>query len=285
MRPAPFDYLRPTNLSEALAAMAGGALPLAGGQSLLPAMRMREVAPAALVDLAAIAELDAAVRIEGRVMHLGARLTHAALAADPVVARYCPWLAAAALALGDVQVRHRGTVLGNLCWADPRANLVVACAAMDGAVLVAAPDAPAAVATVALADFFTGFRCTALAGRLAVGLRLDLPAGSPRGRYLEFSRQRQDLALVNCCVICEPHTGYFRIAVGGIADVPVRLHQLEERLTAEGAGAATPAAIAMALAASTAAPLANPHASLDFRIHLAGVIVQRALHDCLDLAP
>lgn len=284
MRPAPFNYLRPANLSQALAAMAAGAVPLAGGQSLLPAIRMREVSPATVVDLAAIAELDDAVRIEDQQLQLGALLTHAALATDPVVARHCPWLAEAARALGDVQIRHRGTALGNLCWADPRANLVVACAAMDGAVLVVAPDAPDAV-PVALANFFTGFRRTALAGRLAIGLRLDVPPGSPRGRYLEFSRQRQDLALVNCCVVCEPQTGYYRIAIGGIADTPVRVPALEEALTERGGAAATRTIIARALAAITAPPLTNPHATVNFRLHLAGVIVQQALHDCLDLAP
>lgn len=284
MRPAPFEYLRPATLSEALAAVAAGAVPLAGGQSLLPAMRMRDVTPATLVDLAAIAELDDAVHIDGNTLHLGARLTHAALTADPLIAVHCPWLAEAGLALGDVQVRHRGTVLGNLCWADPRANFVVACTAMGGAVLIAGADASAAPVVLALTDFFTGFRRTALAGRLAVGLRLDLPAGSPRGRYLEFSRQRQDLALVNCCVVCEPLAGYYRIAIGGIAETPVRLRQLEDALSEEGTAAATPARIAAALAAVASPPFTNPHASVEFRQHLAGVIVQRALHDCLDPA-
>jgi carbon-monoxide dehydrogenase medium subunit len=282
MRPAPFEYLRPATLAEALAAMAAGAVPLAGGQSLLPALRQRDATPTALVDLAAIAELDDAIRLAGNSLYLGARVTHAALAADPVITRHCPWLAEAALALGDVQVRHRGTVVGNVCWADPRANLVVACAAMNGVVLVAAADASAAPVRLPLADFFTGFRRTALAGRLAIGLHLDLPTGALRGCYLEFSRQRQDLALVNCCVVCDPQAGYFRVAVGGIAEVPVRLQLLEHVLAAEGPAAVTPARITAALAAITAPPFADPHAGADYRYHLARVITQRALRDCLE---
>jgi carbon-monoxide dehydrogenase medium subunit len=284
MRPAPFEYLRPATLAEALAAMAAGAVPLAGGQSLLPALRLRDATPAALMDLAGIAELDDTIRLDGNILHVGARVTHAALAADPIISRHSLWLAQAALALGDVQIRYRGTVLGNVCWADPRANLVVACAAMDGVVMVAAADAPQAPVALALADFFTGFRCTALAGRLAIGLRLELPARTARGRYLEFSRQRQDLALVNCCVVCDPQADHFRIAVGGIADVPVRLRLLEDALAAEGPDAATPVRIAAALAAVTAPPFADPHASADYRYHLAGVITRRALHDCLEPA-
>ncbi len=284
MRPAPFEYLRPATLAEALAAMADGAVPLAGGQSLLPALRLRDATPATVVDLAAIAEFDDAIRLDGNGLHIGARVTHAALAADPVIARHCPWLAEAALATGDVQVRHRGTVLGNLCWADPRANLVVACAAMDGVVLVAAADTPEAPVAVAITDFFTGFRRTALAGRLAISLRLDVPARAPRGRYLEFSRQRQDLALVNCCVVCDPQADHFRIAVGGVAAVPVRLRPLENVLAEEGLAAATPVRISEALAAVDAAPFTDAHADADYRYHLAGVIIERALRDCLEPA-
>lgn len=263
MRPAAFEFLRPRTIDEALLAIARGAQPLAGGQSLLAAMRLRDVEPAALIDLDAIDDLDGELRLEDAHLHIGAHVTHRQLVEHAEIANELPWLCDAARQLGDVQVRNLGTVLGNVCWADPRANLAVALLASDASVIAAGPDG--ARERIGLAEFFTGFRRNALGHRLAVALVVPRHAGA-RGTYLEFSRQRQDLALVNVCVVRQGEL--MRIAVGGIAAVPVRLQRVED------AGAS---ALDSTLTTAHYTPIADQHGDADYKLHLARVLVRRAL--------
>ena len=263
MRPAAFEFLRPRTIDEALTAIARGAQPLAGGQSLLATMRLREAEPAALVDLEAIDALDGEVRCEAQHLHIGARVTHRMLTEHAAVANEWPWLCAAARQIGDVQVRNLGTVLGNVCWADPRANMAVALLASDASVIAAGPDG--ARERIGLAEFFTGFRRNALGHRLAIGLVVPRHGGA-RGTYLEFSRQRQDLALVNVCVVRQGEL--MRIAVGGIAAVPLRLPAIED------AGVAV---IDSALTPDQYTPITDQHGDADYKLHLARVLVRRAL--------
>jgi aerobic carbon-monoxide dehydrogenase medium subunit len=263
MRPAAFEFLRPRTIDEALTAIARGAQPLAGGQSLLPAMRLRDAEPAALVDLDAIDALDAELRFEDQHLHIGAHVTHRLLAENAAVANELPWLCDAARQLGDVQVRNLGTVLGNVCWADPRANMAVALLASEACVIAAGPDG--ARERIGLADFFTGFRRNALGPRLAIALLVPRHGGA-RGAYLEFSRQRQDLALINVCVVRQGTL--LRIAVGGIAAVPVRLQ------TVEDAGVV---ALDRSLTTDHYTPITDHHGDADYKLHLARVLVRRAL--------
>jgi carbon-monoxide dehydrogenase medium subunit len=273
MRPAPFEYSRPSTLAAALVAVAGGAVPLAGGQSLLQAMRLRATEPAALVDLNGVAELSRSVGWTDATLEVGALLTHAGFLADARVAAEMPWLHAAARALGDVQVRNLGTVLGNVCWADPRANMPVALLASDAVVRVRTLE-DAAERRIPLGDFLTGFRRTALGHGLALGL--EVPRRPARGVYLEFSRQRQDLALVNVCVVRAP--GHARVVVGGVHAQPLRLTALEERLARqplqEAVADATLAGLFDGLALE---PVRDAHGSPDYKQHLARVLVARAL--------
>lgn len=263
MRPAAFEFLRPRTIDEALAAMARGARPLAGGQSLLSAMRLRDAEPAVLVDLEAIEELDGAVRFDDEHLHIGAHVTHRAISEHQAVGAQFPWLSDAARQVGDVQVRNLGTVLGNLCWADPRANMAVALLASDASVIAAAPEGSRE--RIGLGEFFTGFRRNVLGSRLAVAIVVPHHRGA-RGSYLEFSRQRQDLALVNVCVVRQGEL--LRIAVGGIADVPIRLQAVED------AGLCV---LERTLTRAHYAPVVDHHGSDDYKLHLAAVLVRRAL--------
>lgn len=272
MRPAAFTYSRPTTLAETLRAVAAGAVPLAGGQSLLAAMRLRHSEPDALVDLARVAELDADIVFSDTRVTIGALVTHRQLLNDSRMQAELPWLVEAAQALGDVQVRNLGTVLGNLCWADCRANMVVALLASDAVVAAVSPDRPAAIERIQLAGFFRGFRRTALDGRLAIAIEVPRCAGA-RGRYLEFSRQRQDLALVNVCAVRADNA--VRIAVGGIDPVPVRLQSVEAALTA-GDASALERALTAGLAPAAHAPIADQHGSAAYKLDLARTLVRRA---------
>lgn len=269
MRPAEFDYSRPSTLAEALQATHHGAVPLAGGQTLLPALRQRELQPAALVDLACVSELSSELHWLSNRLTIGALVTHQTLASDTRVAAELPWLAEAARQLGDVQVRNRGTTLGNVCWADPRANMLVALMASHAEVVI--QDAVGKLPRrLSLQDFATGFRRNALAGGIATAI--EVPLGYGRGVYLEFSRQRQDLALVNVCVV--QGRGTPRAVIGGLHDVPVSLPAVDTAL----ADPVRPGLEGL-VAALDAAALATPsdlHGNAAYRRHLAAVLLQRA---------
>jgi CO/xanthine dehydrogenase FAD-binding subunit len=271
MRPAPFSYSRPATIAEALRALGAGGVPLAGGQSLIQAMRLRTAEPRALVDLAGVAELSDTITITDQHVVIGARVTHRALLEHPTVAREMPWLTAAAQALGDVQVRNRGTVLGNVCWADPRANWTVAMLASDAAVSALSPQEPSRVQRIATSEFFTGYRSQVLGNRLATALEVPRRHGA-RGSYVEFARQPQDLALVNVCVVTS--SAGTRVAVGGIDARPVRLRGVESALDN---GGDLDAVLAASLAPSLHTPVADTHGSASYKLGLAATLIKRAL--------
>ena len=273
MRPSAFTYTRPATLADALRALATGAVPLAGGQSLIQAMRLRTATPQAVVDLAGVAELSDEVTVTDTHITIGARVTHRALAEHALIAVEMPWLRDAALALGDVQVRNLGTVLGNVCWADPRANMPVALLASDAVVTAVAPTHGEFIDRIALSDFFTGFRSHALNGRLATSIEIKRQPGA-RGRYIEFSRQPQDLALVNVCVVRGPQQA--RVAIGGIDPMPVRLPEVEAAILS---GDATDIvhALHQNLVRGRHAPVVDHHGSDEYKLGLAVTLVRRAL--------
>lgn len=275
MRPAPFAYTRPATLADALRALAAGAVPLAGGQSLLPAMRQRLAEPPAIVDISAVVEISTAVNVRDDHVTLGAGLTHRVLLEDSTIRDELPWLEMAAQCLGDVQVRNVGTVVGNLCWADPRANMAVALLACEAVVTAVSPARPDEVDRIPIDRFFTGFRTNALAGRLATGVEIRRDLGA-RGNYIEFSRQRQDLALCNVCVV-RHGDGTVRVAVGGIDLTPVRLPAVEAVVASGGGPANVGAALAHALAPARHAPVADHHGSANYKLDLAATLVRRAL--------
>lgn len=282
MRPGRFRYSRPTSLAGALQAMQAGAIPLAGGQSLLQAMRLRTAEPPAVVDLGAVEELTSDIVLGETALRIGALTTHAMLSEHPAITREFSWLAEAASALGDVQVRNRGTVLGNVCWADPRANMAVALLASDAAVEIADPGASARTERIALAEFFTGFRANALGGKLAIAIEVPRVRPLPVGRYSEFSRQRQDLALVNVCLLAGPAgSRYARVAVGGIHDRPIRLFKLESMIAMRDlAPSALAGEIGALLDTLELAPVEDAYGTLQYKRQLARVLIQRALSAC-----
>lgn len=278
MRPAPFTYSRPHSLEAAVSAVAAGAMPLSGGQSLIQNMRLRRLTPDAVVDLSKVAELSDEIRQGGALLRIGARVTHAMLARDPLVAARLPWLAEAASRIGDVQVRNRGTTLGNLCWADPRANMGVALLASDASVL--AVGAAGATSRIPLHAFFGGFQTTTLADRLALEIEVPLGPESLTGAYLEQSRQPQDLALVNVCVVAGSGFRPVRIAVGGIHQTPVRLAAAERVLAAGGTLEELSASLPEMLRTTGFAPVKDHHASEGYRLILARHLIETALQRC-----
>ena len=240
MKPPPFAYARAASLDEALDLLAEGgedAKPLAGGQSLVPALGFRLVRPTHLVDIDRLQDLDAVEEAEGR-LTVGALVRHASLARlDADEGRAA--LPAAARLIGHDAIRARGTFGGSLAHADPAAELPVVALALDAELVLASRSGRR---TVAAADFFLGPFTTALEpGELLVEVTFPaLPAGA-RSAFTELAARAGDFAVACVCVGAAP--GWARIAVGGVGAAAVRAPQAEALLLA-GAGADETAATA-----------------------------------------
>ncbi|MEV0563494.1 xanthine dehydrogenase family protein subunit M [Dactylosporangium sp. NPDC050588] len=277
MIPVAFDYLKPSTVEEAVTALGSSddAKVLAGGQSLLPVLRLRLAAPALLVDLAGVPGLSG-VRLDGDTLVVGAMTTHAEVASSPLVQRHAPLLAAAAATVGDRQVRHRGTIGGSLAHADPAADLPAVAAALDATYVV---QGPAGRRSVSAADFAVDLFTTALApDEVLVEVRLA-GADGWSAHYEKFHRTAQAWAIVGVAVAVSRSDGAIagaRVALTNMGPVPHRAVEVEAALT----GAPTTAeavAAACVSASSGTSPVDDLTASADYRRDLARVLTTRAV--------
>ncbi len=279
MIPAKFDYVRPSSLGEAVQALAQGgddAKALAGGQSLLPLLRLRLAYPELLVDLGALDELRG-VRDTGDALEIGALTTHYSVTRDPLIREHCGLLAAAASTVADPAVRHRGTLGGSLSHADPAGDLPAVIAALDATLLASGPDGERSIAA---ADFFVDYLTTALRpGEILTAVRVP-KLGSDWGyRYEKFHVTAQDWAIVGVAALARRANGHVaeaRIGLTNMATVPVRARATEEAVAgAEATRAALTAAAGHA--DEGASPPDDLRAAADYRRHLARVLTGRAL--------
>ena len=281
MKPAPFEYVRPKSVSEAITALSEGgysAKPLAGGQSLIPAMNFRLAQPALLVDLGWLDELRGIhVQKDGALM-IGAMTTHRDVERSALVATHAPLLAEVMPWIAHPQIRNRGTLGGSLAHADPAAELPSVMQTLDAVLHVQGPDGER---TIAVDDFYFGLFTTALEpDELLTAIEIPQLPGGSRSAFEEISRRHGDFALAGVAVVIEPADDNTivraRISLLSVGDGPV----LAERTMASLAGCAlTPETIREA-AETTAEDLDPPgdiHASPEFRRHLAKVLTARAL--------
>jgi CO/xanthine dehydrogenase FAD-binding subunit len=279
MRPSPFSLHRPDTLAEASQAILAGARPLAGGQFLIHAMRLRREKPQALVDLTSVKGLSRSISTHDVMLEIGALATLSDVAASSDCAAGAPWIVESARKVGDVQVRNFGTVVGNVCWADPRANLAVALLASD-AVVNAAPANGRSGRTIPISEFFVGFRTTALHNEIVTSIRLPISTDAI-GCYLEFGRQPQDLAIVSVCIVKKLGTNRsIAVAAGGIADTPIRLPVLEAKFTEDWNRPPSIELICQAIAGSRLQPVRDAFGSPDYKLHVLSVLIGRASHFC-----
>ena len=219
MKPPPFDYLRPDDEEEALAALADAgddARLLAGGQTLMPMLNMRLAEPAILIDIARLPN-RASIREEGGAIEVGAAVTQAALEAWPPLAARAPLLARALPFVGHVQTRSRGTVCGSLAFADPSAELPLCLAVLGGEVVLRARRG---VRTLPAAAFQTGLLSTAcLPDEMLVAARFPAAAAGTGYAFVEFARRHGDFATVAIAASADARS--LRVGVGGVADRPV----------------------------------------------------------------
>jgi carbon-monoxide dehydrogenase medium subunit len=274
---APFDYHRPTTVDEAVKLLreVKGARVLAGGHSLLPAMKLRLASPSALIDIGRIAEL-AGIKETRDGLRIGALTTHSAIAASDLVRKQCPVLAATAGNIGDLQVRNRGTIGGSAAHADPGADYPTVLLLLGAKFHIAdgkSREIPAE-------DFFVDLYTTALEpGELLTAVTVPSTEGAS-AVYLKHRHPASSFAVVGVAALVRMKEGKFaeaRIAVGGVTAVPVRASASEKALTGQAASEALIGRAAEAVAASLQNPLGDSYASGEFRVHLATVMAKRAL--------
>ena len=278
MIPASFDYVRPDSVDSAVAALGSGgedAKVLAGGQSLIPLLRLRLAYPSVLVDLAGIAELRG-VRDDGDAIVIGAMTTHDAVLRDPLVRAHAPLLAAATGTVADPAVRHRGTFGGALAHGDPAGDLPAVAVASEAEMVVAGVGGRRSVAA---ADFFHDYLQTAV-GPAEVLVEVRVPKQDGWGfHYEKFHRTAQAWALVGVAALVRRSNGSIaqaRIGLTNMGSTPVRASASEAALTGAQATAGAVAAAAEH-AADGASPSTDLHAAADYRRHLARVLTRRAV--------
>jgi carbon-monoxide dehydrogenase medium subunit len=276
--PAPFAYARPSTVEEALEALSTGGDDvkiLAGGQSLIPVMRLRLAAPETVVDLTRVGELRG-VREDGDAIVIGAMTTHSDVLSDPLIAQYAPLIAQATETVADRQVRHRGTFGGALAHADPAGDLPAVALALDAEFVIAGPGGRR---TVPAADFFVDYLTTALGeGELLVEVRVPKHEGWGM-HYEKFNRVAQAWSIVAVAAAVrrvDGHIAEARIGLTNMGPTPLRATAVEAAL----AGAeATPEAVAAAAerAAEGTSPSSDLNAQADYRQHLVTVLTRRAV--------
>ena len=270
MIPAAFDYVRVGSADEALAALAehgDEAKLLAGGHSLLPLMKLRLAVPSVLVDIGRIEDLSY-IREDGDTIAIGALTRHRDLEISDLLLEHVPLLAHATSKVGDPQVRHRGTLGGALAHGDPAADHPAILLALGAELVVRGPSGER---TVAADDFFTGFLETALgADELLTEIRVPKATGAGWS-FQKFNRRAQDWAIVGVAAV---HNGSTGIGLVNMDTRPVRATAVEEAL-AGGASVEDAAAVAH----QGTNPPNDLNGTVEYRQHLARVLVRRALEE------
>jgi len=279
MIPGAFSYHRPANLADAvklLSDLGEDARPLAGGHSLVPMMKLRLASPAHLVDLHGIAGLKG-IRRDGNSLVIGAMTTQHELLVSEEIARSVPILQEAALLIADPQVRYRGTIGGNVANGDPGNDMPALMMTLGAAYRL---EGPGGAREVAAADFYQGAYFTALEpGEILTAISLPVPAAGHGHAYEKLKRKVGDYATAAAAVV-------LTMSAGKVATCVVGLTNLHETplLAADAAKAVIgtsldAAALKQAAAAAEAimSPAADARGPVEYRKHVGGIMVARAL--------
>lgn len=277
MIPPAFDYARPASVDEAVRTLAEAgedAKVLAGGQSLLPLLRLRLAFPELVVDVGRIPGLRG-VREDGDRLVIGAMTSHHDVIRDPLVRRHAGLLAAATATVADPAVRHRGTLGGSLAHADPAGDLPAVVLALDGELVA---QGPRGRRTIPAREFFVDYLQSALAPDELL-VEVLVPKADGWGfHYEKFHRVAQAWAIVGVAALVRRDDGHIaeaRIGLTNMGTTPLRATAAEEALT----GAGDPEAVARAAesAATGTRPSQDTSASPEYRAHLARVLTRRAV--------
>lgn len=276
-----FDYHRPSSVAEAQRLLAAnpGAKLLAGGHSLLPMLKLRLAAPTALIDIGRIDALRGITEANGG-LRIGAMTTHASVASSSAVKAACPVVAEAASHIGDMAVRNRGTIGGSVAHADPSADMPTVLMALGATMEIV--GASGASRTVAAADFFQGMMATAVGeGEILTAVWVPAGGAGSGAAYAKFAHPASRYAVVGAAASVTVRNGvcdHAVVVVGGATATPTRLPSVERLLAGKALDDATIAAAAAAAAGDLGGDLMGDlYASADYRRHVAGTYVARAI--------
>jgi carbon-monoxide dehydrogenase medium subunit len=281
MYPSRFRYEAPRSLDEAVALLRDGgddAKVLAGGQSLVPLMKLRFASPELVVDINNLPGLDYHRADPDGTLHVGALCRHAALERSSLLAGTQPTMAAAAPLIADPIVRIRGTLVGSLCHADPQGDWAAVVLALGGSVIA---HGPAGRRAIPMAGFVTGpFQNTLDPAEIAVEAVIPAAAGFRSGGYLKLERRVGDFATVGVAVALESGAdGVVQragIALTGVGGSTIAATEAAAVLTGQSLTAETIAEAAR-LAAEAAQPRTDHRGSAAYKKHMVSTFVQRLL--------
>jgi carbon-monoxide dehydrogenase medium subunit len=287
MFPASFGYVAARSVEDALDLMAkhgeDGKL-LAGGHSLIPAMKLRLQSPRTLIDLGTVAGLRG-IRLDNNELVIGALTVHGDIAASDLVRKHLPGLAEAASVIGDMQVRNRGTIGGSVAHADPGADFPVILTALNAAFVV---QSTAGTRTISVDDFFTDFFTTAMnANEILTEIHVPLPGAASGSAYTKLPHPASGYVVVSAgALITRQASGTCtasRIAIGGLGSGPLRAIATEMELQGKPL---TPQLItsAAAKAADESDPVDDPYASADYKKYVATVYARKAIEAAVQRA-
>jgi carbon-monoxide dehydrogenase medium subunit len=284
--PAEFEYFAPRTVSEALELLdrfGEDAKILAGGQSLLPMMKLRIAGPKYLVDVNRIEALGGLRREDGRLV-MGALCRHADVAGSALVRDHLPIMTDAARLTADVQVRNRGTIAGSLAHADPAGDWPAALLALDTTVQIAGG---AGTRSVPLQEFIVDAYTTQLeTTEMIVGVSVAIPPQPSGGAYVKFERRAGDFAVASVGVqigLDGDRCGSVAISLGALGPTAIRARAAEESLQRHAPSRDRLDAAAR-LVQDAAQPFADTRGSVEYKRHLAGVLFRRAFAAALDRA-
>jgi aerobic carbon-monoxide dehydrogenase medium subunit len=287
MIPAEFDYVRAESVEDAVAALAehgDEAKVLAGGQSLLPLMRLRLATPDVVVDVGRLSQLRG-VREDGDALVIGALTTHHEVMNDDLVRRHAALLAEATATVADPAVRHRGTFGGSLAHADPAGDLPAVALALDAEMVAHGPNGRRSIPA---SEFFVDYLETALSpDELLVEVRVPKFGSGWGYRYEKLHRVAQAWAIVGVAAAVRRENGSIaeaRVGLTNMGPTPLRASAAEQAL----AGVAASDDAGLARAAERAAEGTSPPTDLsgqaDYRQHLARVLTRRAVQHAAGLS-
>ena len=286
MLPAPFEYHRPESLDEALQLLADHgdeAKVLAGGQSLIPLMKLRFAAPGRLIDVNRIAGLDGIEEREGS-LRIGALVRHNRLAASDVIRDRYPTIAAAAPMIADPIVRNLGTIGGSLAHADPSGDLGSVMIALGATVIARSTGGEREIAAADLAE--GPFQSSVAPNELMTEIRVPSPGARAGGTYLKLERKVGDFATVATAIFLSLENG--SIARAGIGLTSVGLTNLKAEAAEAALTGTSPGedvfAEAGRLAAEAAQPATDVRGSADYKRHIVDVYVRRGLAVAAEMA-
>jgi carbon-monoxide dehydrogenase medium subunit len=279
-----FDYYRAGSASEAAGLLKKypGAKVLAGGQSLIPLLKLRLAAPVAVIDIGRIRDLKG-ITVKDGTIRIGAMTTHAELASSPELAETCRVLAQAAAGIGDPAVRNRGTIGGNVAHADPASDLPTVLVTLDAKLTAVGPDGQR---TLDAAGFFQGMMATALKEHeILTAIEIPVHSNGQRSAYAKFVHPASRYAVIGVAALITASGGKCsaaRVTVGGMVPKPLRASSVERAITGQELSAENIAKAAAQISQDVGDDiLGDIFASEEYRRSVAPVWVKRALTQAL----